>query len=236
MTYAAPDLMAIAMARSLKNGETVFHGLASPLPMVAIQLAQKAYGIRLKYVNITGGYRVVPDHFEISTDGDNLYQGTSSTFDLTDIFDLAARGELDTAFLSGAQVDARATLNNTCIGSFAKPKVKLPGGAGSAVLVPNARRSLIWRTKHDLRTFVEKVDFATSSGQVEKVFTPLCVFENRDGHLELAALYPGVTYEEVQQNTAFPIGDHYQDMPAPEAFELAALQQLDPENIRACEF
>src|SRR3712207_4703183 len=50
----ASDLMAVAMARALRNGETVFHGVASPLPMVAILLAKRTHAPDLVYVNITG--------------------------------------------------------------------------------------------------------------------------------------------------------------------------------------
>lgn len=230
------DLMVTAIARELRSGESVFHGLASTIPHVAIQLADRCGGKNLNYVNITGGYRMHPEKLEISTDGDNLFLGTGCRFDLADIFDLAARGGLDTAFLGGVQIDQTAHLNNSCIGPYAKPKVKLPGGAGSAVLVPNAHRALVWRTKHDLRTFVEHVDFVTSFGNVDKVFTPLCVFEKRNGKLELSLLYPGVTYEEVAENTGFPIGNSYLTMEEPTPEELAWLARIDPERVRDSEF
>lgn len=230
------DLMVTAIARELRAGESVFHGLASAIPHVAIQLADRCYGKDLNYVNITGGYRMHPEKLEISTDGDNLFHGTRCSFNLADIFDLAARGGLDTAFLGGVQIDRTAHLNNSCIGPYARPKVKLPGGAGSAVLVPNARRALVWRTKHDLRTFVEHVDFITSFGNVDKVFTPLCVFEKREGKLELSLLYPGTTYEEVVENTGFPIGDNYRSMEDLTDEECQCLERIDPERVRDSEF
>ena len=230
------DLMVIAIARALRRGERVFHGLCSTIPHIAIQLANQCYGADLDYLNITGGYRVTPERLEISTDGDNLFCGTACSFDLTDIFDLAARGGLDTAFLGGVQIDRYARLNNTCIGTYTEPKVKLPGGAGSAVLVPNAKRALVWRTRHDVRTFVEQVDFVTSVGNVALVFTPLCVFEKRGRGLELSLLYPEVTYEDVQANTAFPIGEDYAVMEQPSVQELAMLRALDPNAFRNAEF
>lgn len=230
------DLMVTAIARELRPGESVFHGLASTVPHVAIQLADRCLGKDLNYVNITGGYRMHPEQLEISTDGDNLFNGTRCSFNLTDIFDLAARGRLDTAFLGGVQIDQTAHLNNSCIGSYDRPKVKLPGGAGSAVLVPNAHRALVWRTKHDTRTFVEHVDFITSFGNVDKVFTPLCVFEKRNGKLELSLLYPGVSYEEVAENTGFPIGKDYKVMEDLTDAERTWLERIDPRRVRDSEF
>ena len=51
------DMMAVAMARLLNSGETVFHGVASPLPMVATLLAKQLHAPDLTYLNITGAYR-----------------------------------------------------------------------------------------------------------------------------------------------------------------------------------
>ena len=34
------EMMAVSLARLLRDGETVFHGVASPLPMIAILLAK----------------------------------------------------------------------------------------------------------------------------------------------------------------------------------------------------
>ena len=92
------DLMVIAIARALVKGESVFHGLASTIPHIAIQVADRGMQKELNYVNITGGYLMHPETVVTSTDGDNLYNGTTCSFNLTDIFDFAARGRLDTAF------------------------------------------------------------------------------------------------------------------------------------------
>jgi glutaconate CoA-transferase subunit B len=43
-TAATADAMAVALARLLHDGERVFHGVASPLPMVAILLAMRVIG------------------------------------------------------------------------------------------------------------------------------------------------------------------------------------------------
>ena len=59
--------------------------------------------------------------------------------------------------------------------------------------MPTARRVILWRTKHDPRTFVERLDFVTAAGNVDRVVTPLGVFVRRDGRLEVESLHPGVT-------------------------------------------
>ncbi len=237
MNYTVSDMMAITIARALKGAKNAFHGVASPLPMVGILLAKKLYGDDLVYVNITGGVDIDPKGLEISTDAYNLYNGTRSIFGLTDIFDLAARGELDVAFLSGVQIDKNARLNNSVIGEYHKPKVKLPGGAGSAVLVPNCKRGFIWRTKHDSRSLVNKVDFVTTQGNVKYVFTPLCTFEKVGDELWLKEISPLSSLEEVKENTEFEIKfDSLVFMEEPSEEELRLLNEVDPDRIRDSEF
>ncbi len=238
MEYNIADIMVTAIARRIKNGEKVFHGVASPVPVVSIMLSRKLYAPELIYVNITGGTNALPEKLEISTDSDVLTNRAEGRFDLTDIFDLGARGELDIAFLSGVQIDGKGNLNSSVIGSYGKPKVKLPGGAGSAVLVPNVKKAFIWRTKHDPRVMVKDVDFITTTGNVYKVFTPLCIFAKDEEGLYLEALLGDSTYEEVVENTAFEIrtkGEVIRE-PLPTNEELEMLKEVDPTGIRFSEF
>lgn len=235
--YNQADVMAVAVARYLKGAVNCFHGVASTVPMVGILLSRRLYHPGLIYLNITGGvdaHRFLP---QVSTDGAELYRESKSCFDLSDIFDLAARGGLDVAFLSGGQVDGRGCVNNSVIGKFQKPKVKLPGGAGSAVLIPNCRRAFVWKSRHEPRGFVDEVDFITSQGNLAYVFTPLCVFKKMDGRLVLDALMPGVSLEEVEKRTGFQvIADWKREFLPITEEELRALDEIDPGRVRDAEF
>jgi glutaconate CoA-transferase subunit B len=157
---------------------------------------------------------------------------------LADLFDLSARGRLDVAFLSGVQIDAEGRINLSAIGSYDKPVVRLPGGAGSAMLMPTARRVILWRTRHDQRTFVERLDFVTAAGNVDRVVTPLGVFVRRDGRLEVESLHPGVTPEAFREATGFAVdaGSWTATTAPPSAEELAALRAIDPEGVGRSEF
>src|SRR5688572_202956 len=119
-------MMVVSLARLLRDGETVFHGVASPLPMVAILLARRLQAPNLVYLNITGSVDPAPVRLPVSTVDPALTRGTRSLVTLTDLFDLAARGRLDTAFLSGAQIDGQGRINLSAIGDWARPKVRLP--------------------------------------------------------------------------------------------------------------
>ena len=232
------EIMAVALARLLHDGETVFHGVASPLPMVATLLAQRLHAPNLVYLNITGSIDPRPDALPVSTVDPRLLTGTRALVTLADLFDLAARGRLDTAFLSGVQIDGAGRINMSAIGDFARPKVRLPGGAGSAALMPAARRTILWRTKHDPRTFVDRLDFVTAAGNVSHVVTPLCVFARREGRLGVESIHPGVVPDVLRAATGFPI-DVSQDTPltpSPTPRELALLDEIDPARVSDSEF
>lgn len=235
-----PDIMmAVAMSRLLRDGELAFHGVASPLPMVAILLAKATHAPHLVYLNITGSVDPQPDHLPHSTVDPALLHGTRSIITLADAFDLSARGELDTVFLSGVQIDARGRINMSAIGDYAHPKVRLPGGAGSAFLMPTANRVILWRTRHDPRTFVEELSFVTGTGNVDRVVTPLCVFrrDHRVGRLVVETIHPYSSPDEVKAQTGFEVGvQGVPNTPSPTTQELEALQRVDPAGVRRIEF
>ena len=236
--YQPCDMMAVAIARLLKDNETVFHGVSSPLPMVAIGLAKNLHAKELIYVNIPGG---VDGSFSksknISTASGDLFQDANSVFSLADVFDMSQRGELDVAFLSGVQFDNRGNVNASVIGNYHQPKVRLPGGAGSAVLIPTAKKPIIWRTKHDKRTFVEKNDFNTTKGTIYRYVTPLCMFRMENGEVVLDSLMPGVSISEVIENTGFTVKyDRLETIEPPTKQEMQVLNRIDPNKIRNMEF
>lgn len=237
-TFAPWDMMAVSLARLLRPGETVFHGVASPLPMVATLLAKRLYAPSLTYLSIAGGIDAQPDHLPVSTVDPALLRGTRSLVTLADLFDLSGRGRLDVAFLSGVQIDGQGRINMSAIGDFAHPKVRLPGGAGSAMLMPTARRVILWRTKHDPRIFVDQLDFVTAAGNVDRVVSPLGVFARRDGKLQVESLHPGVTPEMMRDATGFPVevGPESPETRPPTGEELAVLREIDPEGVVRSEF
>ncbi|HHT16076.1 MAG TPA: CoA-transferase [Clostridiales bacterium] len=232
------DMMTVALARLLRDGETVFCGVSSHLPLVAALLAKKLHAPGLVLLNIPGGVDPEkPRLSRITSAGSELWDSAAAEMTLAQVFDLSMRGGLDVAFLSGVQMDNRGGVNASLIGDWRQPKVRLPGGAGSAVLIPTAKRAIFWRTKHDRRTFVQQVDFLTAKGNVSDVMTPLCHFVACQGELLLNSVHPYTSIEEVAENTAFPI--RYKVLrkttPISDA-EVSALREVDPHDLRSIEF
>ncbi|NLV57621.1 MAG: CoA-transferase [Clostridiales bacterium] len=234
----ACDIMAVCMARLIRDGETVFHGVSSPLPMVATLLAKAHHAPHAVHLNIPGGVDPhAPRLSDITSAGEELWHGAQAAFPLQEVFDLSMRGGLDVAFLSGVQFDRMGGVNASVIGSYAKPKVRLPGGAGSAVLIPTAKRAIIWRTKHDVRTFPPQLDFLTARGNVSDIITPLCVFSMFEGELILRSIHPTSSIQEVAASTGFPI--RYLSLvttPPPTDREMRLLEDIDPADVRNIEF
>lgn len=234
---SSADFMAVAMARLLRDGERVFHGVASPLPAVAILLAKRLHAPRLVYLNITGSVDPVPVALPRSTVDPALLHGTAALVTLAELFDLSARGGLDTAFLGGVQIDGMGRINMSVIGDFARPSVRLPGGAGSALILPTARRTILWRTQHSPRGLVARLDFVTAAGNVDRLVTPLCVFRRDGEHFTLEALAPGHGPEEISAATGFAF---HAPAAVPELVptgpEIEALHAVDPGRVRDVEF
>ena len=206
--------------------------------MIAVLLAKATHAPNAVHLNIPGGVDPHKPRLQSFTSaGDDLWTPASAEFPLQEVFDLSMRGGLDVAFLSGVQFDNRGGVNASVIGDYNQPKVRLPGGAGSAVLIPTAKRAIIWRTKHDPRTFTDRLDFTTARGHVSDIVTPLCVFTLYGGELILKSVHPTSSMEEVAANTGFPI--RYLTLsttPPPTEEELRKLDEIDPQDFRSLEF
>ncbi len=238
---AAADIMAAALARRIDDGAVVFVGNSSPLPLAAVYLAKRLHAPNLTLVNVSGSVDPQPKVLPVSTTSfADLAEGSASIFSSLDFYDLFARGGVDVTFLSASQIDARGRLNNSFLGSRERPRVKFPGGGGAGFIMPLARRVIVWRTRHDRRAFVERCEFVTADGNLDGVYTPLCVFRRgADGWLDVDSVHPGVAIDHVRERTGFPLRlrpGGVAATPLPTAEERAILEELDPHGARVANF
>ncbi len=227
--------MTAVASRELRDGEVVFVGIG--LPNLACNLALRTHAPSLVLIYESGAVGAVPERLPVSIGDPALVTGSLMVCGMADVFQLFLQnGRIEVGFLGGAQVDRYGNINTTVIGSYAKPKVRLPGSGGAAEIAIHAHRILIV-SKISPRTFPERVDFVTSPGQrVAKVITDKGVFE-RDaatGELVLTALYPGVSVEDVRAGVGWELRSRstLDCVEPPSPTDLRLLREvLDPKGL-----
>jgi glutaconate CoA-transferase subunit B len=244
MTHTAEEMMTVAAARELRDGQTVFVGIG--LPSRASNLARRLHAPDLALVYESGTIDTKPDELPLSIGDGILAESALSVVGVPEIFNYWLQpGRIDVGFLSGAQIDRFANLNTTVIGEYAEPDVRLPGSGGAPEIASSCREVIVVM-HHRRRAFVERVDFVTSVGYGTgpgdrallglpgagpvRVITDLGVLEPDPASKELllTALHPGVTVEEVRAETGWAlevVADLVETTPPTER-ELSTLRAL----------
>lgn len=226
--------LVINLARQIREGEIVFSGVNSTLPMLACLLAKRAYDFPFTYINVAGGVEPAPRKIPHSSSDPAIVEGSPAIFANQDFYDLCARGGLDVVFLGCAQIDGEGRTNVSVIGDWHAPKVRLPGGGGAAVMLPTAKRVVTWRTEHSQRVLVDKLDFVTAAGNMATLVTPLGVFQREPqagARFALQSWNPATKPDEITGRTGFRFeASTAQPTLPPAPRELAELNALDPKG------
>jgi glutaconate CoA-transferase subunit B len=249
MNYAASELMAVMSARLLKDGQAVFAGIG--IPLLASTLAQNlhAQGLTIVFEGGVLGPIVAAGDLPGSPNEQRCARRANMLLSITDVMLLLQRGYVDFGFMGGAEIDCYGNLNSSFIGGAKNPKMRLPGTGGGNDIASLTQMIVVM--KHEKRRFVDKVDFITSPGFMAggssrsnsglqmggmyRVITDLAIldFDDATRLMKVRALHPGISVEEVRDNTGFDI--HIDDIPKvtkpPTALELAALRHLDSKKI-----
>ena len=231
--YTLNELMCVLAAREIGDGDVVFVGIG--LPNLACNLARATHAPNMTLIYESGAVGAVPDRVPPSIGDPALVTGSLMVTSMSDIFQsFLQNGKIQIGFLGGAQVDKRGNINTTAVGPYDAPKVRLPGSGGACEIAQHAQRVLIV-TKLDKRAFPDKVDFITSNGKrVKKVITNMGILEpDGTGELILTALYPGVTFEQVQENVGWALrkAPRLFDVALPSPREIDLLRtKLDPKR------
>lgn len=254
--YSVDELMVCLMSREMRDGEIVVQGFSTPLVFTAFVLAKMTHAPNLYFMYTIGNSLAdLPGRVSISYIERLTLGGCLKQVSLTEInCDLAPHFR-PREFMRPAQVDARGNFNNTVIGSYDRPKVRLPGGAG----IPDATNFNdhlnLYVPRHTTKALVEKIDFRTGLGYGDAgvdrsgfpvirqgpnlLLTELCVFDFEDGWARLRSLHPGVDLEEVRRRTGFSfrIPEKVQTTNPPSAHELKLIRkEIDPLGVRCLEF
>jgi glutaconate CoA-transferase subunit B len=243
MSYTLNELMVVAAAREIKDGEVVFVGMR--LPLIAFVVAKKTHAPNAIGLFENGVVRSTPSPELIYTMADppNI-KGATQCLGMLDVMSLLQSGRVNLGFLGAAEVDKYGNLNSTQV-QGKNGLVRLPGSGGACDIASLAQRfvSLLEHSKHRLP---ERVSYITSPGNGEgvgwrkrvglprggpaAVITSRCVLRfGDDGEAFLATMHPGMTVEDVQENTGWKlkIASDVKTTPEPNEAELKAIREYD---------
>jgi glutaconate CoA-transferase subunit B len=249
--YNLREYLAFTGATMLEDKKSVFVGTG--LPIIATMLAQKTNAPNLLAVFEAGGIGPILPEIPISVgESRTYYQGIAAS-SMHDVMSLSQAGYVDYGFLGAAQMDVYGNINTTVIGDHDLPQVRLPGSGGANDVGSFSLRLIIIISNQSKRTFVEKVDFLTTPGYLEgpgsrekaglaagtgpyRVITQLGLygFDEPTKRLKLLSLHPGVSIEDVKENSGFEIiiPDKAATSPEPSEEHLRILrQEIDPAGI-----
>jgi glutaconate CoA-transferase subunit B len=249
--YKPNEMMTIAAARALRNDDVCFVGIGMPSAASNVARLTHAPGITLIYES--GTIATKPDVLPLSIGDGELCSTALTTVSVPEMFRYWLQGgRVTVGFLGGAQIDRFANLNTTVVGSYDKPKVRLPGGGG-APEIASACGEIFIIMAQSKRSFAAKLDFITSMGHGEggdhrarlglktkgptKLVTDLCIFEPdpQSKEMTVTSIHPGVTREQINDNTGWTVryAANVVETKPPTADELAVLRDIHARTARA---
>jgi glutaconate CoA-transferase subunit B len=243
-SYTPNEMMTVAASRALKNSDVLFVGIG--MPSAASNLARLTHAPGITLIYESGTIETKPSVLPLSIGDGELCETALTTVAVPEMFRYWLQGgRITVGFLGGAQIDKFANLNTTVVGSYDKPKVRLPGGGG-APEIANSCGEIFIIMAQGKRSFVEKLDFVTSMGHGEggdhrqrlgvttkgptRLITDLCIFEPDPATKEMTvvSIHPGVTRDQIQDNTGWTVryANTVAQTQAPTAQELDVLRDL----------
>jgi glutaconate CoA-transferase, subunit B len=244
--YTPQELMVVAAAREIRDGERVFVGMR--LPLLAFSLAKRTHAPSAIGVFENGLIRdrVPPPDLYTMSDTPNIADAAWAT-GLLDVMYVLQRGDVDLGFIGGAEVDRHGNINTNLIGTRDQPVVKLPGSGGGADIACLARR-LVCLMEHEPRRLRERVHFITSPGGStvwrrehglvrggpSAVITTLGVLRfDANGEAYLASFHPFSSVDAVRAATGWDlrVADDCQPTPSPTDDELRLIREADPHGF-----
>ena len=247
--FTLQEMMAVAAAREIKDGEKVVVGTG--LPLLAAFLAQKTYAPNIIALYESGAYDCKPLATPSSVVDSVLVPGSAMAGGLVEGLGSVHAGDIDVGFLGGAQIDKYGNLNTHVIGDYYAPKVRFPGSGGSNDIGSGCKRTIVMML-HQKQRFPERVDFNTTPGffnggkEREKygflgggpsvVISTMGIlrFDAETKEMYLASYHPGVTIEQIKENTGWDLkiaeDVHETERPDPELLRILR-DECDPGGI-----
>lgn len=250
-SYTLKEMMAIAAAREIRDGDIVFCGTG--ISMLAAMAAKHISAPNSIIFFETGAIDSQLTEVPMAVGDSRVMRGAAVNGSLSDAFATMQNritGCQVVGILGAAQIDCYGNLNSTVIGDYHHPDVRFSGSGGAADVGSFVSRTLIFM-QQQRRKFVPRLDYFTCPGWIdgpdgrarvglppggpEMVITDMAVmgFDDTTRKMYLKGCYPGIQPDQVLEKMGFPIDvTRAGTVPGPTAAELAILrQQCDPQGL-----
>lgn len=247
--YTPFELMAVAGARELRDGEIAAVGIG--LPVVASFLAKRTHAPRLTILFELGVVDPEPIHTGVGLADPRVWYRAKVMSSFVDMLGMVLhRGLVDVGFLGGLETDAYGNLNTTLLGDPHGKFTHFVGSGGANDIASSAKRTVII-IRHEARKFRELVSFITSPGYLRggnereaaglrggpvRVITDRAIFgfDPQTHRMRLESIHPHTTLEDVLANMGFRpvVPDHVPVTEPPTAEQIRLIrEEIDPEGI-----
>ena len=243
------EIMAVAGARELRDGEIVVVGLG--LPQVACVLAKRTHAPGLTSLLEIGVVNMNPVDTPVGLADSRIFYGGTCWSGFLDVLGMNLhRGGVDVGFLGTLELDRYGNLNTTLLQEDSGKIRWFNGSAGGNDVASLAKRVIVI-LRHEKRKLPLAVAHLTSPGFVggksraelglrgggpHRVITDMAVlgFDPETREAMLLSVHPGSSAQQVQENTGFPLRmpATVPETPLPTAEELRLLrEEIDPRGV-----
>ncbi len=248
--FSLAELMVVAASEAWRgDGEVLASGIGV-IPRLGASLAKLTYAPELLMTD--SECFLVEEPVPLGPRGEHVpkYSGCMS---FERVFECVWGGRRH-AMIGPTQIDRWGQTNLSVVGDYRKPKAAILGVRGLPGNSINHINSF-FVPAHNKRVFVAgEVDMVSGVGfnparwepgmrrdlmDIRRIVTDLCVldFEGPEHAVRVRSLHPGVSFDEVQDNTGFALlkAPDLGETPHPTAAQLAIIRRLDPHDFRAAQ-
>jgi len=247
--YTVDELIAVCIARQVRDGDVLAQGLATPLVAAGYILARRTHAPHATFASAVG-QGVVHGWAPLGVArAEELWvgQAVASASFVTLVLDVM--GALPPReFFRPAQVDAEGNSNNIAIGQDARrPRLRLPGSGGIPDVSVQSSEMYMYVPRHSRAVFVPQVDWLSGLGHhparvrgsgPQYLVSDLGQFDWAHGRMRLITAHPGVEVRRIQAKTGFEleIAPDLRETPSPSREEVRLLrEEIDPLGVRRLE-
>jgi len=226
--YSTMELMAVALARDLHDGDVVRVGVAMPVAEAAVRLAHLLHGPNMELI-FSGVQMNAADLgvFPMPQYGwdSRALVGVESYSDTGHRFDRLKDWHRHVFFVGGLQVDPFGNINLIGVGGdHRRLRVRGPGSVGTPTLTTHVVRYYIVLNSHTRRVLVDRCDYVSAvgwhtggadarrklglpGGGPRLCITPLAVLDFADDtkRMVVRSVHPGASAADVQAQTTFDL-------------------------------